>query len=380
LVLFFKKERLSSFFTQSRDALGMKILVTGGAGFIGSHLALALRASGADVVALDNLRRRGSELALGRLRQGGVAFLHGDVRAAEDLEAAGPVDLLVECSAEPSVHAGYGGSPCDLVNSNLVGVINCLEHLRRHGGDLVFLSTSRVYPIGGLRGLALAQCGDRLVLAPGASGTGWSEAGIAEGFPLQGSRSLYGATKLAAELLIEEYRALYGLRAVIDRCSVVTGPWQMGKVDQGFVALWLARHVFGGALAYSGFGGAGAQVRDVLHVEDLCDLVAAQVADFASHDGQVTNVGGGATRSVSLAELTAACRALTGVHLPIGCALDTRPADIPYYVSDCSALYGRTAWRPRRGIEEILSDTHRWLVEERRWLEPVMAGVSASFA
>jgi len=357
----------------------MKILVTGGAGFIGSHLALAL-ARGAEVVALDNLRRRGSELALPRLRAGGVAFVHGDVRAGEDLEAVGPVDLLIECSAEPSVHAGYGGSPGYLVNSNLVGLINCLDYLRRFGGDLVFLSTSRVYPIAPLRALPLGRRGDRLALPPEAAGPGWSGSGIAEAFPMQGSRSLYGATKLAAELLIEEYRALYGLRAVINRCGVVAGPWQMGKVDQGFIALWLARHVFGGRLSYSGFGGEGVQVRDVLHVADLCDLVAAQIEALAPHDGQVSNVGGGAAQSLSLLELTAACRALTGMRLPMGSDPETRPADIPYYVSDCTALFQRTQWRPRRGLDHILADTHRWLVDERSWLEPIMGGGRASIA
>jgi CDP-paratose 2-epimerase len=90
-----------------------------------------------------------------------------------------------------------------------------------------------------------------------------SAAGISEGFSLGGHRSLYGTTKLAAELLIEEYRVMYGLRAVINRCGVISGPWQMGKVDQGFVVLWLARHLFGGPLSYMGFGGDGLQVRDV---------------------------------------------------------------------------------------------------------------------
>jgi CDP-paratose 2-epimerase len=353
----------------------MKILVTGGAGFIGSHLALAFSRAipGSRVTALDNLRRRGSELALPRLRAGGVAFLHGDVRAPEDLEAAGPVDLLIECSAEPSVHAGYGAAPGYVVNSNLVGLINCLEHLRRHGGDLIFLSTSRVYPIAALRGLPLAQLGERKVIPSGARGPGWSEAGIAEDFPLQGSRSLYGATKLAAELLIEEYRALYGLRAVIDRCGVVAGPWQMGKVDQGFVSLWLARHVYGGSLTFSGFGGTGDQLRDVLHVADLCDLLLEQNANIAAHDGQVSNVGGGAGCSTSLRELTRACRGLAGAAIPIAAEPQTRAADIPYYVSDCARLFGRTTWRPQRDLATILADTHRWVVEERSWLEPLMS-------
>jgi CDP-paratose 2-epimerase len=353
----------------------MRILVTGGAGFIGAHLCLALREqiSGAHVVALDNLKRRGSELALNRLRRGGVAFLHGDVRAPGDIEAAGPVDLLIECSAEPSVHAGYGASPGYVVQTNLIGLVNCLEHLRQHGGDLIFLSTSRVYPIAALRALPLTRDRERLVLESGTHGTGWSEHGIGEDFPLGGSRSLYGATKFAAELLIAEYGALYGLRAAIDRCGVVAGPWQMGKVDQGFVALWMARHVYGGALAYRGFGGEGLQVRDVLHVDDLADLIVEQARGITVHAGGALNVGGGAHRTASLRELTTLCQAISGNRIDVGQDPTTQAADIPFYISDCRALAARSAWQPRRTIPDIADNIHRWLLEERRWLEPLFA-------
>jgi CDP-paratose 2-epimerase len=350
-----------------------KILVTGGAGFVGSNLALNWKRDfpHAEVIALDNLKRRGSELALPRLRAGGVSFQHGDVRSPEDLAAAGPVDLMIECSAEPSVHAGYGQSPGYLVNTNLTGLINCLEHLRGTGGDLVFLSSSRVYPIAALRALPLIRQGDRLV--PSQAGQpGWSENGISEAFPLTGARSLYGATKLAAELLIEEYRAMYGLRAVINRCGVIAGPWQMGKVDQGFVVLWMARHLYGGALSYSGFGGEGFQVRDILHVDDLFALLLLQVDDWAQQDGALFNVGGGQTVSVSLRELTRHCTTLTGRALDIGRDQETRPADIPYYVSDCRAVSKATGWQPRRGVGTILSDIHQWLVAERAQLEPIL--------
>jgi CDP-paratose 2-epimerase len=351
-----------------------KILVTGGAGFVGSTVALNWKRAfpDAEVTALDNLKRRGSELALPRLRCGGVAFLHGDVRCPEDVEAAGPIDLLIECSAEPSVHAGYGQSPGYLVNTNLTGLINCLEHLRRTGGGLVFLSSSRVYPIAGLRALPLERQGERLVPSPGADLAGWSAAGISEAFPLTGARSLYGATKLAAELLIEEYRAMYGLRAVIDRCGVIAGPWQMGKVDQGFVVLWMARHLFGGPLSYSGFGGAGVQVRDILHVDDLFELLVLQVAELDRLDGGVFNAGGGAAISVSLRELTRHCAALTGRTLNISCDPETRPADIPYYVSDCGLVARATGWVPKRDVTAILGDIHRWLVDERAQLEPIL--------
>ncbi len=354
----------------------MKILVTGGAGFIGSHVGIALKRvmPDATVTAFDNLRRRGSELALPRLRAGGVAFVHGDVRSPDDIEAVGPVDVLIECSAEPSVHAGYGTSPAYVVQTNLIGLVNCLDHLRRHGGDLVFLSTSRVYPIAGLRAIPLECHGARFDVTRGLTGPGWSTAGITEAFPLGGSRSLYGATKFAAELLIEEYAALYGLRAVANRCGVVAGPWQMGKVDQGFVALWMARHVFGGRLTYSGFDGLGHQVRDVLHIDDLCDLIAEQVTDVARHAGAVRNVGGGRRHSTSLAELTALCRQVTGTALAVGTDPCTRAADIPYYVSDCAELLRCTQWRPRRDLPMLLDDIHRWLVDERRLLEPIFAG------
>jgi CDP-paratose 2-epimerase len=351
-----------------------KILITGGAGFVGSNLALNWKRefSRAEVIALDNLKRRGSELALPRLRAGGVAFHHGDVRAPEDLDAVGPVDLMIECSAEPSVHAGYGQGPGYLVNTNLGGLINCLEHLRRTGGDLVFLSSSRVYPIAALRVLPLERQGERLVPVRGADLPGWSAAGISEDFPLRGARSLYGATKLAAELLIEEYRAMYGLRAVVDRCGVITGPWQMGKVDQGFVVLWMARHLFGGALSYSGFGGEGVQVRDILHVDDLFALLVLQLADWTRLGGGIFNVGGGPGISVSLRELTDHCATLTGRRLDIGRDKETRPADVPYYVSDCAAVSRTTGWRPRRDVGAILGDIHRWLAEERARLEPIL--------
>jgi CDP-paratose 2-epimerase len=352
-----------------------RLLITGGAGFVGSSLALAFKRDHPDwhVLALDNLKRRGSELALDRLRAGGVEFYHGDVRSPDDLTAAGNADLLVDCSAEPSVHAGYQDDPHYVVATNLGGTINCLEHLRRQGGgDLVFLSTSRVYPIEPLRALPLERQGERFSLPSNASGRGWSAAGIDERFPLQGNRSLYGAAKLASELLIAEYAAMYGLRAVVNRCGVLTGPWQMGKVDQGFVVLWLVRHTYGGELAYSGFGGEGLQVRDVLHVDDLYDLLKIQLQDIRRHSGIVYNVGGGADLSVSLRELTQWCRRLTGNTISLGQDPQTRPADVPYYVSDCRSVQGAAGWQPQRGLPVILEDIHRWLADDRSRLEPIL--------
>ena len=117
--------------------------------------------------------------------------------------------------------------------------------------------------------------------------------------------------------------------AVIDRCGVIAGPWQMGKVDQGVFTHWMLAHHFGNPLSYIGFGGEGKQVRDLLHVEDLVDLVERQLLDPAAWDGRTVNVGGGRECSLSLRETTEICRRLTGNEVPIEPVAETRAGDVP---------------------------------------------------
>jgi CDP-paratose 2-epimerase len=342
-----------------------RVLVTGGAGFVGASLAvgLASRHPTWDVLALDNLRRRGSELNLPRLRAAAVRFGHGDVRALGDLLDIGGIDAIVECSAEPSVMAGVDGSPDYVVQTNLIGAYNCLELARRTGAQLIFLSTSRVYPVAALEALDYRELDTRLELTDEQALQGASSRGIAESFPLAGARTLYGATKLCSEHLIEEYAATYGLRTVIDRCGVIAGPWQMGKVDQGVFTYWMLAHHFRRPLSYIGFGGSGKQVRDLLHVDDLVDLVDEQLENPDGWDGTIVNVGGGVDGSLSLQETTALCREITGRILDVASAGEDRPGDIPIYISDCKRLYEITEWRPRRGPAETLSDIHAWIVD-----------------
>jgi CDP-paratose 2-epimerase len=299
--------------------------------------------------------------------------MHGDIRSVDDLASVGPANIIVEASAEPSVHAGYGGDPNYLVHTNLLGAANCLEYARQHRSDFVFLSTSRVYSIDALRTLPLDKNDSRFLLPSGVQEPGVSAAGISESFSLSGHRSLYGTTKLAAELLVEEYRAMYGLRAMINRCGVISGPWQMGKVDQGFVVLWLSRHLFGGPLSYMGFGGHGLQVRDVLHVDDLYDLIVRQLNGLNECSGRVFNVGGGMTSSVSLRELTLMSQKISGRTIELGRVLETRGADIPFYVSDYQAVTRTTGWTPKRSLDQLLEDVWRWLVDERAQLEPILS-------
>lgn len=340
--------------------------MTGGAGFVGSALALAVRARWpeASVIAFDNLRRRGSELNLPRLRDAGIEFVHGDIRAPADLAPfADSLDLLLECSAEPSVLAGYGGDPSYLVDTNLGGTVHCLEVARRTGAAVVFLSTSRVYPIAALNAIATDESETRFEIAGHQTLPGISPEGISERFPLEGARSIYGATKLASELLIEEYRAAFGLRTLVNRCGVLAGPWQMGKVDQGVFSLWVSRHLSGGTLTYNGWGGTGKQVRDLLHIDDLTDLVLLQLDRIDDLSGRTFNVGGGRACSLSLQETTSLVRDLTGREIAITPVPDVRTADVKLYVTDNAQVAAATGWQATRTPDDVLRDLHGWMVD-----------------
>lgn len=346
------------------------VLITGGAGFIGASIALELAARHPDweVLALDNLHRRGSELNLARLRESGVRFVHGDVREPEDLRAAGPFDALVECSAEPSVTAGVDGATGFLVRTNLLGAYHCLEEAARHGAQVVFLSTSRVYPVAALRALSFRETETRYELAAEQPLPGSSARGIAENFPMDGARTLYGATKLCAELLVSEYGASFGLATVVNRCGVIAGPWQMGKVDQGAFTYWMLAYHFKRPLTYIGFGGTGMQVRDLLHVADLAELVDDQLMRPGHWAGVVVNVGGGVDVSLSLRETSALCEQITGNNIEVATDPETRAGDVPIYISDCRELSRLSKWHPRHNAQEILEEIHAWLCENERAL------------
>jgi CDP-paratose 2-epimerase len=351
------------------------ILVTGGAGFVGCALALALKQAdlGATVTAFDNLRRRGSELNLRRLREAEVIFVHGDVRSPGDLESLRePPDLIVECSAEPSAQAGYGGSPEYLIQTNLLGCFHCLELARRHRADFLLLSSSRVYPYGAINRLAYVEEETRYSLCGDQSVPGASQHGISERFPLEGARSLYGMTKLAAELMVEEYADAYGLRTIINRCGLLTGPGQMAKSDQGVLGLWVAAHYFGRPLEYIGFNGTGKQVRDFLHVADLADLILAQLSNWDTWRGRTVNIGGGRSQSLSLVECTGWCRRITGRSIPISANPQGRAADPRIYISDTRQAQALTEWRPLRNAETTLGEIFEWIRSEQEALRGIL--------
>ncbi|HEY1273562.1 MAG TPA: NAD-dependent epimerase/dehydratase family protein [Thermoleophilaceae bacterium] len=359
----------------SAEGRRRRVLVTGGAGFVGANLAVELAGRRPDweLVALDSLRRRGSELNLPRLREAGVRFVHGDVREMDDLLVIEPLDAVLECSAEPSALAGLDGDTRYVIGSNLIGAHNCLELARRDGAQVVFLSTSRVYPFTALDRAAYREGPTRFELDPEQDIPGVSAAGVSEAFTLEGARTLYGATKLAAELLVAEYASNFGIRTVIDRFGVIAGPWQMGKVDQGVFTYWVLGHYFRRELRYIGYGGSGKQVRDLLHVQDAADLIEDQLLRPDHWNGRTVNVGGGPEFSLSLRETTELCREITGNRVEVTGSEETRPGDVRIYLSDCARLHALTDWRPRREPRRVLEDVFTWIADHEAAVEAVLA-------
>lgn len=339
------------------------ILITGGAGFVGSSMALQLKAKypAYEIYVLDNLKRRGSELNIPRLKVAGIHFIHGDIRNKEDFDGLPKIDCILEASAEPSVLAGIDSTPDYLINTNLSGTINCLNFATKNKSDFIFLSTSRIYPIERIESISYEETATRFTISENQDFNGISSKRLSETFPLDGYRSLYGTTKLASEYFIQEYKQFFGLRTVINRCGVLTGPWQMGKIDQGVVVLWIAKHFWKQALSYIGYGGTGKQVRDMLHTDDLFRLIDWQIHHLDEVNGEIFNVGGGAEISLSLQEMTRLCEEITGNNIPIQQVPENRIADIRIYITDNSKVTSKTGWQPQISAKQIFSEIYEWI-------------------
>lgn len=341
---------------------------------MGSNLCILLKEKYPQysVVALDNLKRRGSELNLSRLAERGIGFVHGDIRAKEDLAAIEKVDAIIDAAAEPSVLAGIGSSTDYLVQTNFNGTVNLLNLAVRDKADFIFLSTSRVYPIAALEKLLYSEGDTRFVLNENQPNEGASAQGISEAFPLSGARSFYGSTKLASELMIQEYQAFFGLQAVVNRCGVISGPYQMGKVDQGVIVLWMARHFWKKDVAYFGYGGEGKQVRDVLHIHDLFRLVDFQLHNMNTVQGKLYNAGGGLGVSVSLNELTQRCAQITGNRVGQSSVSANRVGDVPIYITDNALVTNELNWKPEKSVDDILTEVFHWIKNNETILKPIL--------
>jgi len=350
------------------------IVITGGCGFVGANLSLKIKneCKNTNIICFDNLRRRGSELNLAKLKKNGIMFIHGDVRVKADLGEIEKCDVLIDCSAESAVTAGYSNSPRYVLDTNLNGTLNCLELCRERGSQLILLSTSRVYPIKLLQELNYIEAATRFELSNVQDIQGASWNGISEEFPLLGARSLYGATKLASELFVEEYSSIYGLKAITNRCGLIAGPGQFGKSDQGVVALWVARHFWCRNLSYIGYDGTGKQVRDVLNINDLAKLIIMQINNFEAYSGLTFNIGGGLSNSISLVEMTKLCEKITGNFINIKRQIETRDADVKFYVSNNELINSIEGWTPVITVEETVEEIHKWISINKDLLEGIL--------
>jgi len=349
------------------------LLITGGAGFIGSNLAAFLKDKLDDyqIIVFDNLLRRGSEMNVSRLEDLGIKFIKGDVRDKEHLLKFSGIDMILECSAEPSVLAAFE-RPEYVIETNLTGTANCLELAKREKARFLFLSTSRVYPIEPINLIPFEDLPMRFDWPKGIEGLGYNYEGINEDFPLPGVRSLYGSTKLCSEHLILEFLNMFSMKGIVNRLGVVAGPWQMGKVDQGIVGFWLAQHIFGGKLNYIGYKGSGKQVRDAIHIDDVCDLILNQIQSFDKFSGKIFNVGGGRENSFSLKELTSLIQKIVKKKTTIDQIAEVRKADLRIYITDNSYVKKITGWKPKKNLENILNDTHEWISRNSSELEKVL--------
>jgi CDP-paratose 2-epimerase len=349
----------------------MRVLVSGVCGFAGSHLARTLLESheGIGIVGLDNLARQGSETNRLEMKRLGVQLVHGDLRMASDVDVLPPVDWVIDAAAQPSVLAGRDGrtSARQLLEHNLLSTVNLLEYCRTSRAGFILLSTSRVYSIPELARLPLVVESSRYELDPAGQ---WpaevSAAGVTEAFSTEAPISLYGASKLASELLAQEYASGFGVPVWINRCGVLAGAGQFGTAEQGIFSYWLHAHAVRRTLKYLGFGGNGYQVRDALHPRDLARMVDLQLRSPGK--GGLQHVSGGQENSMSLAQLTAWCDERFGPNTPVADGSD-RPYDVPWLILDSARAINAFDWRPGIGIDTILEEIAVHVTEHPDWLE-----------
>jgi len=350
-----------------------RILITGVCGFVGSSLAghLVERSEGVAVFGIDNLARPGSETNRARLGRMGVTVVHGDIRVASDFAELPQTDWVIDAAANPSVLAGVGGpgTSRQVLEHNLASLVNVAEYCKAHRAGLILLSSSRVYSIRKLAGLPLAV-EDRAFRLDSSKPlpAGVSECGITSEFSTESPVSLYGATKLAAEVVALEYGSAFDFPVWIDRCGVLAGARQFGTADQGIFSYWIHSHLARRPLRYIGFDGAGHQVRDAFHPRDLAELLEAQMRTARGDGRRIYTAGGGPRNAMSLARLTAWCDSRFAPHTPVP---DPRPRrfDVPWIVMDNSDAARDFLWQPRTTLPEILAQIAEHAARHPEWLE-----------
>jgi CDP-paratose 2-epimerase len=347
-------------------------LITGGAGFIGSNLAHRLCSTGRPVLLYDDLSRAGVERNLEWLRRAHGELVRvevADVRDADRLRrAVASAERVFHFAAQVAVTTSLEDPVRDF-EINARGTLNVLEAIRvaPHRPPLVFTSTNKVY--GELVDLKLRREPARYL----PEDRGLARSGVGETRSLD-FHSPYGCSKGAADQYVIDYARIYRIPAVVFRMSCIYGPHQFGTEDQGWVAHFLIRVLEGKPITIHG---DGAQVRDILFVEDLVDALLVASSRAGDLGGRAFNIGGGPENTVSLLELLDLIGATTGL-VPHIRFTDWRAGDQRWYVSDTSRFRAAAGWRQRVGVRPGVAALHRWLADARTAAPPAERALAST--
>ncbi|MDQ6694663.1 MAG: GDP-mannose 4,6-dehydratase [Chloroflexota bacterium] len=348
---------------------GKPVLITGGAGFVGTNVASRLLSSGQRVLIYDSLARPGVDRNLRWLTEtyGDLVQVEiGDVRDAPLLRhTVQQASRVFHFAAQVAVTTSLL-DPVDDFLINACGTLNLLEALRGLSSPppLVFTSTNKVY--GGLGDVPLHKSNVRYEPVDRAI----KERGIGEDHPLD-FHSPYGCSKGAADQYVLDYARTYGVHAVVFRMSCIYGPHQFGTEDQGWVAHFLIRALKGEPITLYG---DGKQVRDILFVEDLVNAFMLAHDNMGTLPGQAFNIGGGPSNTVSLLEILELIGEIHGKK-PDGSFEGWRPGDQRYYVSDTTKFSSATGWRPQIDPQQGVEHLYNWLGVSRKELRAKSSNV-----
>ena len=333
----------------------MKILITGGCGFVGSNLCIFLKKKKYKITSLDNLSRKGSKYNLELLKKKKIKNLKIDIQNYKKISKLPKYDLIIDCCAEAAVEVSKNQID-RVINTNLIGTINILKKVKKDKSKIIFLSSSRINPINEINKILNKKNLNKKISL---------NKSFNEDSSIIGPKTIYGVTKLASEMFIEEFSYAFNVKYIINRCAVISGPLQFGKQDQGFVSLWVWKHLMKKKLNYIGYNGLGNQVRDVLHIYDLCELIDLQIKKINYINNTLFTVGGSKRNCISLNELTTICEKISGNTLNISKIKKTSIYDIPYFVTDNSKVTKAYNWKPKRNIFKTVLDTYNWLKEDK---------------
>ena len=340
----------------------MNILITGGAGFIGCHLAHHFGRAGHAITVYDNLSRHGSESNLEWLQHslpaGCLRFVHADVRDAERIAAVTRGQNAVFHLAGQVAVTTSVINPREDFEINAWGAFNVLEAARLSGDNPIFIysSTNKVY--GGMEDTAVVEGETRYSFAE-------MPLGVPETQPLD-FHSPYGVSKGSGDQYVRDYARIYRLPTVVFRQSAIYGPRQFGVEDQGWLAFFAISAALGRPITIYG---DGKQVRDLLYIDDLAQAFELAVERIDRVAGRVYNIGGGPAYTLSIwAEAGPLLEKASGRRLEVRYA-DWRPGDQRIYVSDIRKAERELGWRPLVGPEEGLGRMWKWILENKHLFE-----------